>query len=127
MTGKYFAALMVSLMLTSAVAATPEAPESQRRAPGARAPEQKPAAPPKPSAETVSRGQLLYENHCMHCHESTLHIRQARRADSLQALEGRVIRWSDQQRLNWNPDDVADVVDYLNRRYYKFPSPSRAK
>ena len=91
------------------------------------APEQKPAAAAKPTPEMVSRGELLYENHCIACHESTAHIRHDRRAKSLPALEGWVIRWSNQQRLNWNAAEITDVVDYLNRRYYKFPLPSEKK
>ncbi len=35
--------------------------------------------------------------------------------------------WSDPQQLKWGPDEIADVIDYLNRRYYKFPPSSGAK
>lgn len=120
------ATIGVVLVAAPLVAALPTAAsEDQRPTPAVRLPEQKPAAPPKPSAEAVSRGQLLYENHCMACHESVAHIRDNRRAKSLKALEGWVVRWANQQELGWGPDDIVEVVDYLNRRYYKFKSNTR--
>lgn len=111
----------VVLTLVSLPVALPAAPE-ERLAPDVQLPLPKPALPAKPSAEAVSRGQLLYENHCMACHESVAHIRRDRRARSYEALQDWVVRWSNQQQLGWSPGDIADVVDYLNRHYYKFPA-----
>lgn len=102
-------------------------PGEQPPAPDIRVPEQKPAKPSAPRPYTASRGQLLYENHCTRCHTSTLHVRQARRAESLKALQGWVIRWSDEEQLNWSGEEIADVVEYLDRRYYKFPPPASGK
>ena len=101
-----------------ALSATP----AERPTPEVQLPLPKPALPDKPSAETVSRGQLLYENHCIACHESVAHIRHDRRAKSYRALQDWVVRWSNQQQLGWSPGDIADVVNYLNRHYYKFPA-----
>jgi len=112
---------VVVLMLVSLPVALPAAPE-ERPAPDVQLPLPKPAIPAKPSAETVSRGQLLYENHCIACHESVAHIRHDRRAKSYKALQDWVVRWSNQQQLGWGAGDIADVVDYLNRHYYKFPA-----
>ena len=112
----------VVLLATPLPVALSAAPEEERPVPEVQLPTPRPAAPAKPSAETVSRGQLLYENHCMFCHESVAHIRQDRRAKSFKALQGWVVRWSNQQQLGWGPGEIADVVDYLNRRYYKFPA-----
>jgi len=113
--------------MSVARAAAPETPEMPKPLPipGEGTLQKKPST--TTPQITPTHGQLLYENHCMHCHESTVHIREARRATSLKAVEGWVMRWADQQQLNWGPDDIADVVDYLNRRYYKFPPPSDAK
>lgn len=111
----------VVLMAALLPVAMPAAPE-ERSAPEVQLPIPKPVEPAKPSAETVSRGQLLYENHCIACHESVAHIRQDRRVKSFKALQDWVVRWSNQQQLGWGPGEITDVVDYLNRRYYKFPA-----
>ena len=114
-------ATMATMPLLAAVSG------EQPPAPDIRVLERKPSDRPRPSVDTVSRGQLLYENHCTRCHASTLHVQQARRADSLKVLQGWVIRWSGEEKLNWGGEEITDVVDYLNRRYYKFPPPSDAK
>jgi hypothetical protein len=80
--------------------------------------------PKKPATDerqpaTGSRGRLLYENHCTHCHASVVHVREDRRARSLKEIETWVMRWAGVLKLTWNASDVAEVVDYLNRRYYK--------
>jgi mono/diheme cytochrome c family protein len=111
-------AAMTSLPLLAAVRG------EQPPAADVRVPESKAANPSKPPAYTASRGQLLYENHCTRCHASTLHVRQARHADSVKALQGWVIRWSDEEKLKWSEEEIADVVEYLDRRYYKFPPPA---
>ena len=114
---------VVGIVLTLAPlpAALPATPE-ERPMPEVQLPLPKSAVPAKPSADAVSRGQLLYENHCIACHESVAHIRHDRRVRSYQALQGWVVRWSNQQQLGWGPGDIADVVEYLNRHYYKFPA-----
>jgi len=111
----------VVLTVAPLYAAIPAAPE-QRPVPEVQLPIPKPATP---SAQAVSRGQLLYENHCIACHESVVHIRHDRRAQSYRALQDWVVRWSNQQQLDWDAGEIADVVDYLNRRYYKFPAAPR--
>lgn len=111
-------AALASMPLLAAV------PGEQPPPPDVRVPESKPAKPSKPPAYTTSRGQLLYENHCTRCHTSTLHVRKARHADSMKALQDWVIRWSSEEKLNWSEEDIAEVVDYLDRRYYKFPPPA---
>ncbi len=66
------------------------------------------------------RGEGLYINHCLSCHESTAHIRNNRRAKSLAELRWWVARWAVQLELTWGPDEVEDVTAYLNRTYYRF-------
>ena len=106
--------------------AKPAAPE-QWPMPEVQLPIPKPATPATPSAQSVSRGQLLYENHCMACHESVVHIRHDRRVQSYKALQDQVERWSTQQQLGWSAGEIADVVDYLDRHYYKFPAAAGGK
>jgi hypothetical protein len=67
-----------------------------------------------------TRGQLLYEDHCMTCHESIVHIREDRRTRSLSGLRERVVNWAEFLHLHWGKEEVEDVVQHLNAYYYKF-------
>jgi mono/diheme cytochrome c family protein len=69
----------------------------------------------------LPRGQLLYENHCQGCHASIAHVRDNRRATTRTALRGWIVRWSGELKLGWGEAEVDDVMDYLNRRYYRLP------
>ncbi len=82
--------------------------------------EPQPKLESKPAVPAISsRGQLLYENHCQVCHTSVVHVRETRRVRSLRDLEYWVTRWSGELEFPWSADEINDVVDYLNRRYYK--------
>ena len=77
-------------------------------------------AKPNPAATAIgSRGQLLYEDHCQACHTSVVHVRESHKVRTLKDLEYWVTHWSDELKLPWGADEVRDVVDYLNVRYYK--------
>lgn len=71
------------------------------------------------AAQSFDRGRALYENHCQRCHESWVHARDGRRVASLQALRQRVTGWSVHSGLDWSEDEIGDVVDYLNVRFYQ--------
>ena len=71
---------------------------------------------------TPVRGQLLYENHCTSCHESTVYIRERRRARSLNDVRGWAVHWSNHLKLNWGAEEVDDVVRFLNGKFYRFSS-----
>lgn len=68
----------------------------------------------------ASRGELLYKNHCLQCHESNLHIREKHKANNVNAIRSEVTRWAKQLSLKWSTYDIEDVVDYLNNRYYHY-------
>ena len=65
------------------------------------------------------RGRLLYENHCMGCHESVIHVRDRRLAKTMAEVQAQVVRWSDYLNLRWNREDIGEVTRYLNDRYYE--------
>jgi len=71
-------------------------------------------------AADIGRGQLLYENHCMSCHESVVHIRENRRAGALGEIYWQTTRWAVTQQLEWRYEEVRDVAQYLNNQFYKF-------
>ena len=71
-------------------------------------------------AESFDRGQALYENHCMSCHEDGVHTRDTRRATSVAELRKWVATWSFHASLDWSGEEIDDVTDYMDRRYYHF-------
>lgn len=72
------------------------------------------------SAVEFDRGEALYENHCSSCHDPLLHAGKARHVATLAELRARVAAWSIHSGLNWSEEDVNDVTDFLNRRFYRF-------
>ena len=71
--------------------------------------------------EPVREGKLLYDNHCIVCHDSTVHIREKRRVRSIGDIHYWVRRWSASLELDWSESQIEQVVHYLNRRFYRFP------
>ena len=73
------------------------------------------------------RGEQLHNSQCIGCHASRfgnngadIYTRANRRVQSLEGLKGQVERCKNNLEITWFDDDVADVVAYLNRQYYKF-------
>lgn len=81
---------------------------------------------PAVTAESFDRGQALYENHCIACHDDSVHTRAERRASSRHDIGKWVTSWNFHAGLGWSHEEVEDVTDFLNRRFYHFrdkPSP----
>ncbi len=68
----------------------------------------------------LERGRALYENHCVVCHTSKVHRRYPPSAIDAEALRFIVKVWVDEQKLRWSPEDIEDVVHYLDRVHYRF-------
>jgi len=68
----------------------------------------------------IPRGQLLYENHCGGCHESSVHGRDPRKASTINEIKQWVTRWQKDLKLNWPVTDIDEVTRYLNSRYYQY-------
>ncbi|MFH1186540.1 MAG: hypothetical protein V1755_16130, partial [Chloroflexota bacterium] len=81
----------------------PVPPVQALEAPALVAPGQKPVTLPAPT-----RGQMLYENHCMSCHESVVYIRGNHRTLSLQALRGQVSHWAGYLQLRWGQEELEE-------------------
>lgn len=73
--------------------------------------------------EAASRGELLYNTHCIGCHDTQVHWRDAKRAQDFKTLEAEVRRWQEIGRLNWERADLDEVTRYLNRAIYRYPQP----
>lgn len=71
-----------------------------------------------PENSTESRGQLLYENHCTRCHDTSVHSRKPTRVKSRDELNHWIVNWAGVQKLGWNQNDIRDVSNYLNNEFY---------
>jgi cytochrome c2 len=78
-------------------------------------------------AADIGHGEKLLEANCKSCHVamtggdgSLLYTRPNRRVDSLAKLESQVRRCESNLELKWFEEDVEDVVQFLNKNYYKF-------
>lgn len=69
---------------------------------------------------SLERGRALYETHCVVCHTSKVHRRFPPSAIDPEALRFIVKVWVEEQKLRWSPEDIEDVVHYLDRAYYRF-------
>ena len=73
------------------------------------------------SLRDARHGELLYETHCITCHSGQVHWRERRLATDWASLVLQVERWQNNNGLGWTNQDVADVAQYLNNRYYRYP------
>lgn len=117
---------LMALCGNTAFAAMPEKPEGRAPAADVREPARTQTEQPRPAIE-LSRGQLLYENHCQGCHRSTLHLRRDRKAKSPREVRAWVVRWAGELRLPWSAEEMDDVADYLERRFYRFGRPDKTR
>lgn len=75
----------------------------------------------------VSRGSLLYSTHCIACHSTQMHWRDARIARDWPGLKAEVRRWQAAARLAWGDEDITEVARHLNALYYGFVEPQARK
>ena len=68
----------------------------------------------------TSRDQLLYEHHCLNCHESNVHIREGNKARNAEDVKAWVVKWQAYEKLSWDQDAINAVTEYLVKRFYKF-------
>jgi hypothetical protein len=81
------------------------------------------AGPASVAAAGPTRGELLYDTHCIACHNSQMHWRDRRLATDWESLRAQVRRWQGAAHLGWSEDDVLEVTRHLNDRIYRFPVP----
>ena len=71
------------------------------------------------AAQDVSRGQLLYETHCVVCHREGLHERQNSKVASYSDLRYQVERWTKETRRRFTPDEREDLIEFLDATHYR--------
>lgn len=82
-----------------------------------------PHAQPPP---VPTRGELLYNNHCISCHTRQLHWRNNKQATNWDSLKFQVRRWQGIAGLQWSEADITEVSRYLNETIYRYsPPPDR--
>jgi hypothetical protein len=67
----------------------------------------------------ASHGKSLQQENCMGCHDDSVYTREGRRVTSMDALRAQVQRCETNQGLQWFPEDVDAVIEYLNTSFYK--------
>ena len=109
--------ILLILLLANNVAAKAESSPAPGTAFEAESPQ---AKHPVSKVPVQPRGEMLYTNHCLSCHESIVHVREKRSAKNLAAIRSAVTRWSQELKLKWSSHEVEEVVLYLNLRYYHY-------
>ncbi len=71
-------------------------------------------------AQEPDVGEMLYQNHCTECHESTLHVRAQTKVETRADLDAYVRQWSDYKQLGWSDTERNAVADYLDQTFYGF-------
>jgi mono/diheme cytochrome c family protein len=70
---------------------------------------------------SFERGRELYEAHCQHCHTPSIHARPNQLPLTRDELAGIVDHFRRTVGLAWTPEEIEDVVEYLDRTRYRFP------
>jgi mono/diheme cytochrome c family protein len=78
-------------------------------------------------SQDAGRGKLLYETHCGGCHYERVHDRLRTKIRDLDDLRAEVARWAPQTKRAFTPDELADIVEYLNVSHYRIGLPPLKK
>jgi hypothetical protein len=81
------------------------------------------AAPLHAQPGEPSRGRLLYQTHCVACHDSQMHWRDRRVARDWPGLVAQVRAWQERASLGWSETDVVEVARHLNDTIYRHKRP----
>jgi len=71
-------------------------------------------------AADVGHGKKLYDAKCHGCHDTKIHTRPNRIIHTFDDLVGRVKFCDNASAANFSETDIMDVVEYLNKDFYKF-------
>lgn len=83
-----------------------------------------------PVIADAQRGAQLHDDKCVKCHSermgfgnngSDIYTRSDHRVKNLPGLKKQVNLCKEMLGITWFDEDEANVVDYLNTRFYKFP------
>ena len=79
-------------------------------------------------AQNLDRGRLLYETHCGSCHTERLHDREQSLIRTYADLRREV---GDRAALvpnrRFTPDELDDIIEFLDRSHYRLDLPRKKK
>jgi len=65
-------------------------------------------------------GERVHQNHCLKCHTDEKYTRKNRIVKSIDALGKQVRVCRDNTEAPWFNEDTDAVVNFLNKKYYRF-------
>ena len=68
----------------------------------------------------IEHGKKLHDEQCTQCHDSSVYTRENHFVTSRKALLKQVNRCELNVGAQWFKEDVDDVVEYLDKTFYKF-------
>lgn len=78
------------------------------------------------AAQDAERGRMLYETHCGGCHYERVHDRLKSDIKGPDDLRAAVAKWAPQTKRSFTPEELRDLVEYLNVSHYRFGIPRAA-
>ena len=72
------------------------------------------------ASDPLAHGEAAHKNHCYKCHTDEVYTRENRFVKSIDALSKQVVRCKDGNDIPWFDEDSDAVVQFLNKKYYKF-------
>jgi len=70
--------------------------------------------------DPVAHGEKAHEDHCYKCHSDDVYTREDRFVKSIDALSKQVVRCKESSDIPWFDEDADAVVQFLNKKYYRF-------
>ena len=70
--------------------------------------------------DAIAHGEQAHKNHCYKCHTDDVYTRENRFVKSIDALSKQVVRCKDGNDVPWFDEDTDAVVQFLNKKYYRF-------
>lgn len=65
------------------------------------------------------KGKVRHQS-CLQCHGTELYVPPNRKVKTLKELERETARWGDYYNPKFSKQEIADLVAWLNRDFYKF-------
>lgn len=72
-----------------------------------------------PPAGDAANGEKLHRS-CLQCHGTEAYAPPQRKVQSLEQLRRETGRWADHYNPRPTPQEIEDLVAYLNRDFYRF-------
>lgn len=72
-------------------------------------------------AENFKRGQKLFEDQCVECHNNFVSLNKNSKIKTLSMLRERIASWIAHTDSEWGKSELEDVSYYLNKSFYHFP------